>query len=179
MMWPRIPQISYLHQVVFRVSYNMTDDLGIKKYIKPIPPQLSAKVKGDFPSFLQKTDEERIQNLPEYIERMRGRTFYKTEKVDGTSATYFDHENVFGACSRNLELIEDSKNTYWQVARELGLEEILNGCLTRSRNSISGSRPRRRPAKSAVWKSASLTITNQTTSSPGPMVAVRLSRTVA
>ena len=104
---------------------DLTDFLGVKKYIRPIPPNLSGKVKGSFPGFLQKTDEERIQNLPDYIESMKGKTFYITEKVDGTSGTYYDHEGEFGVCSRNLELLETEENTFWQMARELGLRDIL------------------------------------------------------
>jgi len=43
----------------FYVNEDLTEELGIEKYEPPIPAQLSGSVKGNFPSFLIKTDEER------------------------------------------------------------------------------------------------------------------------
>jgi RNA ligase (TIGR02306 family) len=109
---------------------DVTDMLGIVKYEPPIPADLAGKVKGLFPSFIRKTDEERVQNLASEYELYRtqnklGMKFYVTEKLDGSSATFFFKDGVFGVCSRNLELIETEGNTFWKVARELKLEELL------------------------------------------------------
>lgn len=41
------------------VGKDVTELLGIVKYDPPIPASLAGKVKGYFPSFIQKTDEER------------------------------------------------------------------------------------------------------------------------
>jgi hypothetical protein len=51
--------------------------------------------------------------------------FYMTEKLDGSSATFYMNEGEFGVCSRNLELLETEGNTFWKVARELDLENKL------------------------------------------------------
>jgi len=48
-----------------------------------------------------------------------------TEKLDGSSATFYMNEGEFGVCSRNLELLETEGNTFWKVARELDLENKL------------------------------------------------------
>ena len=107
---------------------DVTDRLGIVKYEPPIPAELSGKVKGGFPSFLHKTDEERVQNLvKEYNEYKftSAHQFYMTEKLDGSSATFYMNEGEFGVCSRNLELLETEGNTFWKVARELDLENKL------------------------------------------------------
>ena len=37
---------------------------------------------------------------------MRDKHYYVTEKLDGSSATYYYRDGVFGVCSRNLELLE-------------------------------------------------------------------------
>jgi ATP-dependent RNA circularization protein (DNA/RNA ligase family) len=37
----------------------------------------------------------------------------------------FPKDGEFGVCSRNLELLETPDNTFWKVARQLKLEEIL------------------------------------------------------
>jgi RNA ligase (TIGR02306 family) len=107
---------------------DVTNRLGIVKYEPPIPAELSGKVKGGFPSFLHKTDEERVQNLvKEYGEYKltSAHQFYMTEKLDGSSATFYMNEGEFGVCSRNLELLETEGNTFWKVARELDLENKL------------------------------------------------------
>jgi RNA ligase (TIGR02306 family) len=103
---------------------DVSELLGIQKYEPPIPAELAGKVKGLFPSFLRKTDEERIQNLKTEYEEWKNsdKTFYVTEKLDGSSATFYINDDVFGVCSRNLELLETEGNTFWKVARELDLE---------------------------------------------------------
>jgi RNA ligase (TIGR02306 family) len=118
--------------------------LGIVKYEPPIPAQLAGKVKGFFPSFLRKTDEERVQNLAKDYEKLKEHTYYITEKLDGSSSTFYVKDGVFGVCSRNLELSEPEpfvpgqkvmcddgverevqENSYWKVARELDLKNKL------------------------------------------------------
>ncbi|MGZ4849841.1 MAG: RNA ligase (ATP) [Candidatus Bathyarchaeia archaeon] len=41
---------------------DLTEFLGVRKYEKPIPVNMQGRTKGNFPSFIRKTDEERIQN---------------------------------------------------------------------------------------------------------------------
>jgi RNA ligase (TIGR02306 family) len=103
--------------------------LGITKYEPPIPANLAGTVKGNFPSFIKKTDEDRIQNLTKEYEQWKSENhnFYVTEKLDGSSATFYIKDGGFGVCSRNLDLKETEDNTYWKVARELNIEERLRG----------------------------------------------------
>jgi len=108
---------------------DVTEMLGIVKYEPPIPAELAGKVKGQFPSFLRKTDEERIQNLTREFEEWKYQSkhqFYVTEKLDGSSATFYYNNGEFGVCSRNLELLETEGNTFWKVAREMDLENKLS-----------------------------------------------------
>lgn len=68
---------------------DVTEMLGIVKYEPPIPAELAGKMKGNFPSFVVKTDEERIQNMTDEFEQIKklqreqGVKFYETEKLDG------------------------------------------------------------------------------------------------
>jgi RNA ligase (TIGR02306 family) len=59
------------------------------------------------------------------LTKYRGERCYISEKLDGTSATYYLKDNEFGVCSRNLELLEDASNSFWKVAREMKIEEKL------------------------------------------------------
>ena len=116
------------HLGIWEEGDDVTELLGILKYEPPIPADLAGKVKGQFPGFIQKTDEGRIQNLTEEFEEWKNlpeNSFYVTEKLDGSSATYYYKDGEFGVCSRNLELLETEGNTFWKVAREMNLEEKL------------------------------------------------------
>ena len=125
-----LPQIAHKE-----IGDDVSDILGIVKYEPPISAQLQGLVKGNFPSFLKKTDEERVQNLTsEYTNYSNLQGFYATEKLDGSSATFYLKDGEFGVCSRNLELKEDVNNTFWKVAKALDVREKLetlpfNACL--------------------------------------------------
>jgi RNA ligase (TIGR02306 family) len=100
--------LSILPLGLFETGYDVTEQLEIKKYEKAIPVQLRGTVKGKFPYFLHKTDEVRIQSAPELLEELSGKPYYITQKLDGTSSTFFKWKGKFGVCSRNLEM----KNPY-------------------------------------------------------------------
>jgi RNA ligase (TIGR02306 family) len=106
---------------------DVTEMLNIIKYEPPIPAQLSGLVKGNFPSFLKKTDEERVQNLTKEYQNYTLEKFYVTEKLDGSSVTYYVKDGVFGVCSRNLDLLEDENNSMWKFAITTGLREKMIG----------------------------------------------------
>lgn len=99
--------------------------LEIEKYEAPIPASLAGKVKGGFPTFLLKTDETRVQVLQPLLDKFKDQIFYITEKLDGSSCTYYMRDGQFGVCSRNLELLEDDENSLWKVARQLDIENKL------------------------------------------------------
>jgi len=105
---------------------DVTEALGILKYEPPIPAELSGVAKGQFPSFIKKTDEERIQNLTNEYEELQNFNYYVTEKLDGSSATFYYKDGEFGVCSRNLELLESEGNSFWKVARALDLERKMS-----------------------------------------------------
>ena len=111
--------------VLIEEGADVTEVLEIEKYEPPVPANLSGIMKGNFPSFIPKTDETRVQVLQELLDKMKDEPCYVAEKLDGTSVTYFTKDGAFGVCSRNLELIESDDNTLWKLARELQIEEKL------------------------------------------------------
>lgn len=111
--------------VAIEEGADVTDVLRITKWEAPVPPGLAGVAKGLFPSFIPKTDEERVQTMPDVLARHAGASCYITEKLDGTSATYYLRDGVFGVCSRNLELVEAPGSVYWDIAKSHRLEEAL------------------------------------------------------
>ncbi len=117
---------------------DVTELLAIHKWEPPIPVGMSGKVKGGFPNFLPKTDETRVQVLEPVLNRHRGKTFYVTEKLDGTSFTAFIRQGEFGICSRNLWMDEtDETNVLVRVARGLKLEEKLRAVRERVEHDLA------------------------------------------
>lgn len=110
---------------VFKEGDDLTEKLGIILYDPPIPAELSGQVKGKFPDFIPKTDETRIQAIPDKLKLHKGVECDVTEKVDGSSSTFFIKDGVFGVCKRNYELTDTEGNTQWTYARREKIEEKL------------------------------------------------------
>jgi RNA ligase (TIGR02306 family) len=114
--------LSILPESIYNEGDDVTEILGVKKWEPYVPAQLRGQIKGNFPSFLHKTDEIRIQTVPDVLERHKGKEFYVSEKLDGSSMSAYFNEGTFGVCSRNLDLKETEENAFWKMARSLDLE---------------------------------------------------------
>lgn len=103
---------------------DLSEAFGIEKYEKPITASMAGKVAGNWPSWLPKTDQERVQNLR--IDKIPRGLYLLEEKVEGSSMTIgFDGEKVFVG-SRSLILdLDQVGNTFVDVAKESGLLDIL------------------------------------------------------
>jgi RNA ligase (TIGR02306 family) len=109
----------------YAVGDDVTDLTGIRKYDKPLSPNLIGVAKGAFPSWMPKTDEPNLRSFPEALGEFTGRECVITQKVDGTSGTYYLRGGEFGVCTRNLELLDDRASMFWRVAREHCVREAL------------------------------------------------------
>lgn len=74
-------------------------------------------------TYLDGEGKEVVKQLPSAVKR----TYEVSEKLDGSSTTFFDYEGKFGVCSRNLDLLEDENNTFWKMANKYNLRECLKG----------------------------------------------------
>ncbi len=108
----------------YTVGEDVTQELGVLKYEPPIPAELQGIAKGFFPSFVCKTDQERVQNIWDEIKENTD-SFEVSIKLDGSSCTYYYHNDAFGVCSRNLEILESDTNTLWKLARKYDIEGLL------------------------------------------------------
>lgn len=111
----------------YEVGQDVTALIGVEKYEPIVPAHLSGMVKGNFPAFLHKTDEVRLQSEPNVLQEAIDKKLILvgTLKLDGTSFTAYRRDADFGVCSRNLDLKETEGNAHWKMARKLKLEEIL------------------------------------------------------
>lgn len=96
-----------------KIGTDFTEFLGIRKYEAAeersmnnagVSDGVRGKLAKPFPSFIPKTDQNRVQNVvPRYFAAQRaGELFEKTYKLDGSSMTVFMKDGVVGAASRNV-----------------------------------------------------------------------------
>lgn len=105
---------------------NLTEMLGVQKWEPPIPAQLQGVMKGNFPSFIPKTDQERCQNVvSDIFMKHKDESFEVTVKLDGSSCTVYVKDGEVGVCSRNLDLVETEGNSFWKAARDQNIVEAL------------------------------------------------------
>lgn len=121
-------------QEKYAVDADFTEYFGVLKWERPVPASLAGMVRGPFPSFIPKTDQERIQNLKAELAEWAnaGMEFEVTEKLDGTSCTIYKNSALMeygkeplGVCSRNLDLKDTPENTYWSAARAADVHAVI------------------------------------------------------
>lgn len=100
----------------FAEGDDVSEYLNIRKWEPVIPAQLAGQVKGNFPSLIPKTDQERVQNLVKELEGIGDMEFEITEKLEGSSMTCYLIDGEFGVCSRNMDLKRDENNSFWATA---------------------------------------------------------------
>lgn len=129
------------------VDFNpdLTEVLGIKKWEKALNANLAGLAKGNFPQFLRKSDQERVQNIKRQYEDAltNGEEFDVTFKLDGSSFTAYvrnyDDEVSIGLCSRNLELKFEGNegNLFVQTFGKYNLDIKLDAYSARTGRSIA------------------------------------------
>jgi len=107
------------------VGADVTAELGIVLWAPPVPASISGLALGPIPSWISKTDEERIQNMLWVLDSPLPNPV-ATEKVDGTSMTvYLNAAGRFGVCGRNWEYAEANDNPLWKLAEYNKLKERI------------------------------------------------------
>jgi len=102
---------------------DVTEALNIQKWEKAIPAEMQGLAKGTFPSFIPKTDQERIQNCFEKLSDYTHDSWEISLKLDGTSCTIWRDDEGLHVAGRNMEIrIEEStkENVYVKQALKYG-----------------------------------------------------------
>ena len=99
---------------------DFSEILGITKW-EDTRYMANRDARGNFPDFIPKTDQERVQNLDRTLEKYFGQSFEVTVKRDGSSLTAFVNGEESGVCSRNVNLKETEDSAFWAAANSLSL----------------------------------------------------------
>lgn len=124
-------------QLADTIDADFSELLGIKKWEPQLPAELAGQVKGYFPSWMRRTDQERCQNLVEEIFTENANARYEVSlKLDGTSVTFYHRNGEVGVCSRNLELKINEANAGNALVRML-IDSGLAAALTSIGHNIA------------------------------------------
>ncbi|MDR2575291.1 MAG: RNA ligase (ATP) [Treponema sp.] len=110
-------------------GYNEGDDvteiLNVKKWFMPETAVSGGTIIGDKPGGVPTSDEIRLQSALELLDQLRGKPYYITTKMDGTSGTVYFIDGKIGCCSRNKEIKDEADALDWTPVYSYGLKEKL------------------------------------------------------
>lgn len=103
---------------------DLTERLDILEYTRPEPKDVHAR--SNWLGLCPITDEDRMENVKREVEKLYGRPWIATVKIDGCSGTFLIHPETgeFHACSRR-QSVKPGENQWWHVADAYGIEEFL------------------------------------------------------
>lgn len=109
---------------------DVTQLLKVKKYISPVQGSGSSfgqmRSKGDFPTHIvSKTDEVNVCSKMKALEEIQGLPVYITQKIEGSSITFFMEDDELVVCSRNNILAEVDNNKFWQAVAKNDIKNKL------------------------------------------------------
>jgi RNA ligase (TIGR02306 family) len=117
---PLFPELAGLGE-----GHDVTEKLGVKKWYVPETSGAGGTIIGERPFGIPASDEIRIQSALELLEELRGKPYYITTKMDGTSGIVYCIEGKTGCCSRNKEIKDEADALYWTPVYTYGLKEKL------------------------------------------------------
>lgn len=137
---------------------DVSEQLGIQKYDPPEVIGRPANLKN-WPNFLHKTDEERIQNLIKMVQWFTtnpngeelAAKYHASEKLDGTSTTFYRVKDDnqpdgvrYGVCSRSNEVkrtnpdgTDIGENIYWMNYDAYNIKQRLDDIASKHPDAIS------------------------------------------
>ena len=104
----------------------LTERLGVRKY----DPEAESLINGTGTKFkegIRKTDETRVQSMKKSLRKVEGLNGYVAEKMEGSSTTFYLVDDVFGVCSRNVDVDANSEklDDRWKLALEYKVEQLM------------------------------------------------------
>lgn len=104
---------------------DVTDLFGVEKFDPPEFNSGVGKTKNPLSHGIYRTDETRIQTYPEVLDELRGKPYYITSKMDGTSVTMYIKDNQFGVTGHEKEFILDDDCLFYLYAKKYKIMEKL------------------------------------------------------
>jgi RNA ligase (TIGR02306 family) len=107
------------------VGTDLTEQIGAKVFEPFVAGEVENIAFGGMSSAIKETDQERVQNALVYFSKYRGITFEVTEKINGTSCSFYLMDGKFGVCNRTLDLKNTPGCKHWDYAIARGIEQAM------------------------------------------------------
>jgi RNA ligase (TIGR02306 family) len=118
--------LSILPEGDWKEGDDVVEALGVRKYERPVDPQMGGDAEGDFPrQLISISDETNLLGCRQgTLDELEGREIFTSTKNDGSSTTFIYNKGEFQACSRRL-LMKEGSGFPWQAAAKYELKERM------------------------------------------------------
>ncbi len=100
------------------IGTDVTEVLGIRKWEVEERATTGGTVIGTLPPDVPHTDETRIQALPELLDQFRGKPYYISTKMDGSSHSIsIDEIGRFSVTGHNYEYKDDDSSAFYRLVK--------------------------------------------------------------
>ena len=111
------------------VGTDVTGALGVRKWEIEERATTGGTIIGTLPSDVPHTDETRIQAEPELLEAFRGKPYYITTKMDGSSHSISIDPDGFHVCGHNYEYRDGS---FYEFVKSRGYESAVRSYMAKT-----------------------------------------------
>jgi RNA ligase (TIGR02306 family) len=125
-------ELDYLMLDDTRMGEDVTELLGVKKFEIEERATTGGTIIGQLPYGVPHTDEIRIQADPELLEDFRGKKYYITTKMDGSSHSLCIDENGFHVCGHNYEYKDDGLSSFYEFVKKRKLKEKMEAYMEKN-----------------------------------------------
>lgn len=99
------------------IGTDMTEMLGVKKWEVEERATTGGTIISTLPPDVPHTDETRIQAMPELLEAFRGKDYYISTKMDGSSHSISIDEDGFHVTGHNYEYKDDDSSAFYRLVK--------------------------------------------------------------
>ena len=112
-----IDKLPKLQGIELKEGLDVTDILGVKEWEIPERVGSSGTIIGDRPGYIPKTDETRIQSMPELFKEFKGLPYYITTKMDGSSHSLGVRDGEVSYSGHSFSYKDDGKSTFVEYCK--------------------------------------------------------------
>ncbi len=116
----QIPQLAQMSEL--SEGQDVTELLGVRLWEMPEIAGSDGTLKQGRPAYIPKTDETRIQSVPELLQEFRGVPYYITTKMDGSSHSVgFSISDGLSYTTHNCTIIDDGRSDFVEYVKSKGI----------------------------------------------------------
>ena len=113
------------------IGTDLTEILGVRKWEIEERATTGGTIIGSLPPDVPHTDETRLQAQPDLLEEFKGKPYYISTKMDGSSHSLSIDESGFHVTGHNYEYKDDGSSSFYEFVKERdyrsAMEQYMSG----------------------------------------------------